>query len=94
MEEMENSPVRESPTEIPPSVDKSKKKGKGKGNGKGKGTSESSRVLIDEGEEKEEEAGEGKRTIWSEAECTALAKAWMSIVEDPNIRVSQTIDRM
>ncbi|XP_042007496.1 BUB3-interacting and GLEBS motif-containing protein ZNF207-like [Salvia splendens] len=51
-------------------------------------SSDSQRATADEGDE--EEAGEGKRTACSEAECVALAKAWMSIVDDPYIGANQT----
>ena len=68
----------------------------GKGKGKGKGTTSSSRA-GNEGEagaEGWEEAGGRKRTIWSIGECVALAKAWISVVEDPYIGANQHIDRM
>ncbi|XP_042044846.1 uncharacterized protein LOC121790795 [Salvia splendens] len=42
--------------------------------------------------------GEGssgtKRTIWSSDECVALAKAWISVVEDPYVGANQHIDRI
>ena len=39
-----------------------------------------------------EEVGGRKRTIWSIGECVALAKAWISVVEDPYIGANQHID--
>ena len=35
-----------------------------------------------------------KRTFWKVEECVALAKAWISVVEDPYVSTNQVIDRM
>ena len=52
-----------------------------------------SRAATDSGAE-EEVGGRRKRTVWKVKECVALAKAWISVVEDPYVSANQVIDRM
>ena len=59
----------------------------------GMSTTTSSRATTDSGTGEEEGSGR-KRTVWSVQECVALAKAWISVVEDPYISVNQHIERM
>ena len=51
-----------------------------------------SRAATDSGAE--EVGGRRKRTIWKIEECVALAKAWISVVDDPYVSANQVIDRM
>ena len=42
----------------------------------------------------EEEGSGRKMTVWSVQECVALAKAWISVVEDPYVSANQYIERI
>ena len=59
----------------------------------GKSKATSSRAATDGGAGKEED-GRRKRTVWSIPEYVALAKAWISVVEDPYVSANQHINRM
>ena len=59
----------------------------------GKSKAISSRAATDGGVGKEE-GSRKKRTVWNIQECIALAKAWISVVEDPYVSSNQVIDRM
>ena len=60
----------------------------------GKSKATISHAATDSGTGVEEGGGRKKRTVWSIQECIALAKAWISVVEDPYVSSNQVIDRM
>ncbi|XP_042032010.1 uncharacterized protein LOC121778681 [Salvia splendens] len=95
LEELGLSLIRDSPTDAPTATGR---RGRRSGRGRGRGRGITSPVPMYGGEAGAAEVGEWsigkKRIVWSKEECIALAKAWISVVEDPYVGANQHIDRM